>query len=109
MNIRIGIKINSRPFSLLTRTAIPVSKAFVELTIARKPPKIRMNIPTSTASANPNIRVSDKDAPTTPLPSTNLSPTNSAAGKKCETIARMKISIKIIVNADNETLNLFFF
>ena len=37
----MGIKINSRPFNLLTRTAIPVSKAFVEFTIAKKPPKTK--------------------------------------------------------------------
>ena len=69
----------------------------------KKPPKIKINILTSTASAKPSIgdnKISDNLAPTVPLPLTISSPTKLAFGRRCDNIPSKKIKIKIIEKAD---------
>ena len=69
-----------------------------------------MKILTSIAFSKPligAINTWDNVAPTVPLPSTNVSPTNLAFGSKCDNIPRPNISIRIIEKDDNIVLAFF--
>lgn len=69
MNMRMGMRMSSLPFSFFTSAAMPASSAPVSVTIPKKPPMISTNKHTGNASVKPltgAVATSATVAPVTP-------------------------------------------